>query len=58
MVTHKVAKRGKKHRVVVAKTGKLARNRYETARDGGGHATRAKAKVLDRATKSPMKRKK
>lgn len=45
----KVAKKGKKHRVVESATGRIAKNRAGTALDGGGHASKAAAARQARA---------
>lgn len=45
----KVEKRGKKFRVVEAKTGKIVKNRAGTAVDGGGHKSQDKAARQARA---------
>lgn len=59
MVLHKAVKRGNKHRVVIAKTGRLARNRYGTVRDGGGHASpqaaQRQAAILTKVTTQKKK---
>ena len=53
----KPAKRGKKWRVVEASSGNVAKNRADTAIDGGGYATRAKALAQARAVNSRGRKK-
>jgi hypothetical protein len=45
----KVVKRGRKYRVVEARTGKVVKNKAGTAVDGGGHRTRSRASAQARA---------
>lgn len=45
----KAVKRGDKHRVVEAKTGRVAKTKTGKPRDGGGHQSPAKAKKQARA---------
>ncbi len=39
-----VRKRGQRYRVVAADSGRLARSKHGRPADGGGHASRAKAR--------------
>lgn len=54
----KVAKRGRRYRVVEADSGRLVKNRSGTAVDGGGHSSRSQAERQAKAINIPKRQKK